>query len=797
MPLSPVLRTISKYVRISTNCGDSLNSSRRYLIETRRIHLKPTRQPFRRRFGVLHPSLDRNFKVNIGRNHIHGRIPTADVNNTRNMTSEQGQTPIHNAQKENDDISLPFWIFLWSFLALIAGFVYSKLNRQGEIESEPKSVGNHTTNDEQIARKLVNEISRNDSVRKPTFRRQRSYEIIDGEVRIHYDVSVLEDSALNKRANVGILKGAEVGSIPIRSTSLEDLEYVYPGQLPRIVEEGEEELLEEESEEKASLASVYINQNSENSQKHFHQDKGGETQVNAPKVNILKFEENAGSFEANVLHFERKPDDFATNIETVTQEAIIPTESIHDAKLIPHEDNYNELSDQNKVEFKKSRNDIDLKETSQYEELSSTSKENVIENVSAMPNVNSLSNPNATATSIYKLTQVQKTQGYKFTVTRREIAKLKSNVEKSPKGTSLGVETSFPFVVRKGSKETGDTGANVSQLSRDLKEDTWDSQGDMQMRQSGLNLERNIGASSSLLLEIRDSFESTETTPKDDETIQATLHEICDSKVFDSEQLCESDKSNSKDEFPKHGFVTKILSTDVNEPVDNELSEGDVNELSDSLLLDHNVSISLEESDCVLVDNSGDNSFKMIRQSVKVGSLEQSWEQNNPAEFALDENENCESLSGNSELAKNWKSFPSKGGAQCTGCSESDSNSSDIGDIDNNTGHSGVVQAGSLGVGNDTFEQESSGITDEPLQMPNAGELEFNENIKDARLLSFENRIGTRKTIFLKDSAALRKDEQCDIVVARNVEDISLFGQEKHEDAVPDTMEFQISGEDQ
>ena len=800
MPLSPVLRTISKYVRISTNCGDSLNSSRRYLIKTRRIHLKPTRQPFRRRFGVLHPSLDRNFKVNIGRNHIHGRIATVDVNNTRNMASGQGQTPIHNAQKENDDISLPFWIFLWSFLALIAGFVYSKLNRQGEIESEPKSVGNHSTNDEQIARKLVNEISRNDSVRKPTFRRQRSYEIIDGEVRIHYDVSMLEDSVLNKRANVGILKGAEVDSIPIRSTSLEDLEYVYPGKLPRIVEEGEEELLEEESEEKASLASVYINQNSKNSRKHLHQDKGGEMQVNAPKVNdILKFEENAGSFEANVLHFEREPDDSATNIETITQETIIPTESIHDAKLIPHEDNYNELSHQNKVEFKKSRNDIDLKETSQYEELSSTSKENVIENASAMPSVNSLPNPNATTTSVYKLTQVQKTQEHKFTVTRREITKLKSNGEKSPKGTSLGLETSFPFVERKGSKETGDTGANVSQLSRDLKEDTWDSQGDMQMRQSGLNLERNIGASSSLLLETMDNFESTETTSKNDEIIQATLHEICDSKVFDREQLCEqvSDNSNSKDEFSKHGFVSKILSTDVNEPVDNELSEGDVNELSDSLLLDHDVSTCLEESNCVLVDNSGNNSFEIIGQSVKVGSLEQSWEQNSPAEFALDENENCESLSGDSELAKNWKSFPSRSGAQCIGYSESDSNSSDIGDIDDNTGHSGVVQAGSMGVGNDTFEQESSSITDQPLQMQNAGELEINEEIKDAHLLSFENRIGTRKAIFLKDSAASRKDEQCDIVVARNAEDISSFGQEKYEDAVPDTMEFEISGEDQ
>ena len=790
MPFSHVLGTISRYTRLSSRYADSLNSSQRYLNKARAVHLKPTRRSFYQLFGVLDRSLDRNLKVNIGRNHIYGRIATTHVNKTRNTASEQGQTAMNSAQKDNDDISLPFWIFLWSFLALIAGFVYSKLNRQREIESEPKSVGNHSTNnDEQIARKLVNEISRKDSVRKSTFRRQRSYEIIDGEVCIHYDVSMLEDS-LNKRTNIGILKAAEVESIPIRSTSLEDLEYVYPGKLPRIVEEGEDELVEGESEEKESSPNVYINQNSEDSKINLHDDKGEDTRMNTAQMNnILKFEENTGNLEANGLHFEGKPSDFPTNIETITQETIIPAES-NDAKQIPHTDNYTELSHQNKADLKKSKNEMNLNETSEYEEFSSTSKENVIENVSTMSSANSLHNSNST--SVYKLTQVQKTQGHKFTVTRREITKLKSSGEKSPKGGSFEVETSFPFVETRRSKGTGDIDDNISQLGRDLEDDTLVSQGDMQMRQSGLNLEHDIPVSHGLLFEKKEDIESAETAAKNDEIIQANLHQICYSEVFDNEQL------GVEDECPKHGLVREKPSTDFNKLVNDKLSKTNVSEPSDSSLQEHDMSAHVEESNNVLVDNSGDVLLEVESHEQNVG------------EFALDENENCEIFGDKNEFAKNWKSLPVKKEVHCIRHNESDSNGSDIGDINVENspvddlnidkGHSGVLQAGSMG--NDKFEQENSSITDEPLQMQNAHELAFSEDIKDAHLLSFENRIGTRKAIFLKDSTKSRKEEPCDtissdITVARGVEDVTSFDQKQQEDTKPDTMEYEISGENQ
>ena len=105
-------------------------------------------------------------------------------------------------------------------------------------------------------------------------------------------------------------------------------------------------------------------------------------------------------------------------------------------------------------------------------------------------------------------------------------------------------------------------------------------------------------------------------------------------------------------------------------------------------------------------------------------------------------------------------------------------------------------------MGIDKFEQENSSITDEPLQMQNAHELAFSEDIKDAHLLSFENRIGTRKAIFVKDSTMSRKEEprdtiSSDITVVRGVEDVTSFGQKQQEDTKPDTMEYEISGENQ
>ena len=824
MPLVTALRTISKNSRL-LRYGDSFRSSQRYLIRARRSDFKKTKRPFHQSFGASEKICDRNLKVlNIDKNHIYGRVAIVHVNKTRNMASEQGGTRIDASEKESDDLSLPFWIFLWSFLAVIAGFIYSKLNKQRETDLELKSGDNHSRNDEDIARKLVNEIAKKDSGRKPTFRRQRSYEIIDGEVRIHYDVSLIDDS-LYKSANIeGFLKTAEVESIPIQSASLDDLEFIYPGKLPRIVEEGDEELLEDQSEEQASLASVYIHEGSPGSK--------GKEQINTEKVdNILNYNENT-NFEANGLHFEGKQGEFPTNFETITQETVIPTESINDANKFTSEtqkDNCVELSHQVETDLKEIKSET-LNESSDCDESSSTSGDSVIENVSAKSNTsrNSLHNSNITSTSVYKLTQVEKTQEHTFTVTRREITKLKSSEEKSARLDSFKDEISFPLVETNAGKETAEIIANSSQLSRDLEYDSFMSKQGIQIRQSGLCSEDNVELWDSLLLEkgaknekldcgtnveVKHFGQQEETLSKED---QISLNEVHNND-YDINKLVQQklDSSNFHKTSPKDEQIVK------------ESTSGDVYKCPDTLL-DANKAVnecpesSLQEP-CVLtrLDNSGDILFKVIGPSIDeayfediVESDKQLCEETNVG--TLDENENYDKFGCKNELANNWKLFPSWEGVHYMKHRELNSDSSDVDYIDvEKSGiddtkieeeNSGVFHVGLMEVKNNELEQKNSGITSEQFPMQNAEELLFNKDVKEAHLLTFENTIGSRKTIFVKDAEepASTDESQESFIVETGfdvsvggVEDITLFGKVQNENTKPDTLECEISGEDQ
>jgi hypothetical protein len=627
------------------------------------------------------------------------------------MTSEL-ETGLNDSQKENDDISLPFWILLWSFLAVVAGFIYSKLNRQKEIESELKLGVKPNINDEQIARKLVNEIARKDSGKKPTFKRQRSYEIIDGEVRIHYDVSMLDDSLHKSTNSERLLKTAEVESIPIRSTSLEDLEFVNPGKLPSIVEEGDEDL-EDQSEEQTSLTS--INEAPPDAQIDIHETKGKETKKTATNIHISNSNENTCNAEGKGLHSEKKQNEFPTSFETITQETLIPVESINDANEItinPQKGNCVSFKHESETELRGIKNGTNLNDE---EESNSISADGETENVSEISNVtNSSHNSNTTSTAVYKLSQVEKTQEHKFTVTRRKITKLKSSKEKSLKSGSIDEETSIHSVKTKGREKTGENGDDCSQLSRDLQSDDFVPQQGIQSGSTGYSKNSNQQTGQRKVPE----------------------HEVM--KVVDV---------SSADVYECPG-----TSLDPNKPIVN-LPDEDVNECRSMSLapaecceVEAGVLTFLEENSDILVDNSGDILFKVIDPSTDNTYLDiEHDEDDNSGELTFDENQN---VGDKNDLVKNWTSLPSWEGVHSIKHRELSRYSSDVGhvDLDTNSVHDTDQ---SLQHKENDLKQKNLGNGDEEFAMQN-GEV-FSEDIKDAHLLEFENKIGSRKTIFVKD----------------------------------------------
>ena len=754
MPLFPTLRTISNYVRV-LRYGEALHSSQKYLIRTKAISLKTTTKPLRQSFGALERSFDRNLNVNIEAGRIHGRVAKVHVNKMGNMASEHSQTGIHSTEKENDDISLPFWIFLWSILAVVAGFIYSKLNKPSEIKLEPKSGENDTTNDEQIARKLVNEIAKKDSKKKPTFRRQRSYEIIDGEVRIHYDVSMLDES-LHKRANIeGILESAEVNTIPIQCTSLEDLEFINPGKLPRIVEEGDEELLEK-NEQQTALTNVYINEESAYDEKKIQ--KSSEKFDNVLTSEKLK----ANSFDGKIVCDDKNRSEFPTNYVTVTQETLIPTESTNDANKranYPLENNCNELNCQSETNLKEVKNEIDLNE-------SSNSISDGIENsgMSSAESKNTLNNSN---TSVYKLSQVERNREHKYTVNRREITKVKSNKEKSLQSDSFGDETSFPFDVNKENEGTAGIGVNSSQLSRDLTSVSLTSPQDMKIIPSDLLSSEHIEEVESLPLE---KGTKTERSGYSDAV------KIKDFKLKEERDFSAGDEKILVDELP---------SRNDNKPA--ELPMKDDIKVMDSSAQQSIVSTCLDKGN----DKSKDGILKAeetIESNETISAIKGRNE-------TLDENENCE-LNGKNELEKTWKSLPSW--QSVNNKKHFDTDNSDVNFVEP---EKNMVVLESVVVTNNELEQPDTDFTSTQLPMQDADELIFNEEIKEVELLTFENKIGTRKTIFLKENVEHihgRKEEDTnfddsdDTTRNERLEDPAVL---KDENTKLDILEYSITGE--
>lgn len=239
------------------------------------------------------------------------------------MTRESGQAGSDGSEKERDVIALPFWIFLWTLLAVFAGFVYYKLNK----EKEKKSVEHvGTRNDAKIARTFRKKITNTDSLKKPNFRSQTSYEIIDGEVRIHYDVSMLDDS-LVEETNVSIK--TEVDSIPPKSSNLDDVE-ILTRKLPLIIEEGEEFPDEE------TLRGEPTNCNKLFEEKSYTNYGTYEKKI-GKSINHHNFVSN---------RVEEKKSENEAKFSTTSQETIIPINIINDANTI-------KTSQQRKSQFQK------------------------------------------------------------------------------------------------------------------------------------------------------------------------------------------------------------------------------------------------------------------------------------------------------------------------------------------------------------------------------------------------------------------------------------------------------------
>lgn len=353
------------------------------------------------------------------------------------MSSEQGQSLSSSSSEETDDISLTFWIFLWTFLAIIATWIYTKLNRGREIVEDSKNIVKGP--DEQIARKLVNEISKNDLVKRSTFRRQRSYEIIDGEVRIHYDVSWAETNQWKKNySGNNIMDLAEVDSFPLRRSSMEEMELIVPGSLPRIIEEGEEATEKSEAIEEEEI--VYAREvSSEKTCQVLDRD--------IPVINVLNYEEELNSTpDIDTLFIGEEHElTFTKHVESSFEKEIM----VNNLKInvqAPQAEQTN-IPKITKTEAKKDKSPateegnkpaknalLDNSCNSSSDEISSTSEESIImaslqntqtSSPSSVDRAVAMHSMNSTTTSsVYKMTEVAASEEHSFTVTRREITKL-------------------------------------------------------------------------------------------------------------------------------------------------------------------------------------------------------------------------------------------------------------------------------------------------------------------------------------------------------------------------------------
>lgn len=776
---------ISKYTRL-LRYSHSLNSSLKYSIRERKAGYITAKRSLHYNFWSLEKTCDRNKNIYVRKVvRVYGRFENVHLRKTRSMVSRHEPSELNTSEKESNDLSFPFWIFLWSFLAVIAGFIYSKLNKQKSVSGH-ESGGNHNVNDEQIASKFLSEIQKKDSPRQSRFRRQGSYEIIDGEVRIHYEVPLLDDTVCSDSTNIdSVLKRNEVQNIPLQSTRLDDLDFINPGKLSLIVEEGDEDLLDVQIEEQTALTGVY-----KKGKRNLHEGKKSQERRKLDTTLNCR----ASNFEGRRLHFEGNRDEITTHFHTITQETLIPTwptvaiNEQNRSGIDMGTDNCDEVSRETETDLTEIKNEMTVSDSSDFDESSLVREENV-PTISILAR-NGLHNPNTDiqSHSVHKLTQIAKTLANQLTVTRKEFTQLKNNKEKVSESDFMNVETSFPIVVTTGtSSKNRDqlTGDNNSQVSLDSPNDTEliAHQGiahvhsneniDIPHSSQKINIERDIFNAN----EVTNLLKSNETaTQNDDNACLVSLNEVLDN----GNQKQSGQHKCHKKEMPKQlpsGDVYEYQNTLFHT---NKLVKTCNEDVIESLDLTY-----VDENSDILVDGSGDVLLKGVK--------DEKITKNDIKKLSVDENFNFDSSFGENKLNRNWQSLPSWVGSNQL--EEFKSDSSD--DVYNIELRKNVV-----------VDMKTEVSVVEQCAIQNVGEVrEFvsQNNVKETCLETFENRIGTRKAevYFGIDESeelstvAVMLNSSSSITTVRGDEIIHMSEEMPDEISKPDKLMYKISGEGQ
>lgn len=575
---------------------------------------------------------------------------------------------------ESDDISLTFWIFLWSILAITASWIYTKLNTETHADEDDNLHGQQE--DEQIARKLVKEITKNDPVKRSTFRRQRSYEIIDGEVRIYYDVAY-EEPPSKEKEDYGkkIIDSAEVDSFPIRRSSMEEMELIFPGNLPRIIEEGEEEV-EDECEE--AVKPPQVTRMTSDETRQMSEDKN-----NLQAVKVVDYDcemsnsLNSGDDVGKEQEFI-EPVFVESNFDSVLSNGIIQpqeAEQTNEAGLTKGKTNEGFYRHEG---TKTAHSFLSNSDNSSSDKITSAAQENLIENSQQNAQVRHLSDTevsvhtsNSTPALVYKLTEVTPRDANSFTVTRREIRRpnswssgetllenttgcfqaqplpshtlqepsleyVKQSEMKSPPGCEVvkgdicchngREETNLHSDINKAGvlKSTCNVGQDVKIVSGQQAEVNFP-------KEEGNQPENNQG-------NVQETEVEKQYLPTDRKSLnQTSLDQVGKVAGDEIKNLdCEHD-----------GFCNGEIKCNISENLEEE---------------SYNLR-PIEDGSDIFVDNSGDFLFKVIAPS-EVELLEDIEEGDEYVEnvgdhFPIDENSNYKVLKSEAELSKNWKSLPS------------------------------------------------------------------------------------------------------------------------------------------
>ena len=582
---------------------------------------------------------------------------------------------------ETDDISLTFWICLWGCLAIVASWVYTKLNSSKVAVEDGNSQNNVEPGaDERIAQKLVNEISRKDLVKRSTFRRQRSYEIIDGEVRIHYDV--YWDRPLQEKTNHdgNIVDSAEVDSFPTQKSSLDEIELIFPGNLPRIIEEGEEESGDKDETEEIvqgqALSSSYtcpildgdrenipvikvVDYDSEiNSNLNFQDTPLGKKQQDFTEI----IEPNSGSDNLVRNVIKEPPEDEQTNVtEMITstakkksnaQENTTPKTSI--------------LSDV---------------VNSSSDETSSNSVESVIENVQNTQLLRDEDEAsNSTKSSVNKLTEVRGTDGDCFTATRREVRKFNTSGKKCMDSAMEDVKqctTSDPLRMNSTEVYTleevlecfeSEKRLNVFRIKADK---SYHNGMLVTCSQTITNSEQNINTKEET---INQPYDLASTEEKGNAELRDEPRNVHEPEMQDlsNRKLLNTSVDQADSVDNTSGELNSKPRLGSTEDSDCDTAEqlpfpamGKADELTENFEEGFHKLSYLEDGD-IFTDNTGDVLFKVIGPSEEflegnqyLEDIEEADEYLGGEQFVLDQNKNYQMFEPEVEFSKSWRSLPS------------------------------------------------------------------------------------------------------------------------------------------